>query len=309
MKGGEGRGETPSEGVRLEARATNVSNVFVRTARKVVRTEGVAARRVLDRWKREVLSKKMSGRRAKTSRDVPSSRRCSSPRSALTISSSTSREDCGSRSCTRACSCTRGRTRGWCTRRRPCRRCGSCDSGIPCARPGLGYGSGASRRGVRAREGSRRGRASVGRGRAFSPRGGVRANAPVRLGDLLVGRRLEDGGTLLVFNAHDVGGVRRVRGLGRTVRPRRLGPTEKPRDGRFFQFSRGSAGSIDCRPLSATARIHSIIDKLPRRHGAKPVARLNATTLPSSPRTLSRLHILSRPFDHPLGRCPPTTAS
>ena len=64
MKGGEGRGETPSEGVRLEARATNVSNVFVRTARKVVRTEGVAARRVLDRWKREVLSKKMSGRRA-----------------------------------------------------------------------------------------------------------------------------------------------------------------------------------------------------------------------------------------------------
>ena len=98
-------------------------------------------------------------------------------------------------------------------------------------------------------------------------------------------------------------------GLGRTVRPRRLGPTERPRDGRFFQFSRGSAGSIDCRPLSATARIHSIIDKLPRRHGAKPVARLNATTLPSSPRTLSRLHILSRPFDHPLGRCPPTTAS
>ena len=41
------------------------------------------------------------------------------------------------------------------------------------ARPGLGYGSGASRRGVRAREGSRRGRASVGRGRAFSPRGGA----------------------------------------------------------------------------------------------------------------------------------------
>ena len=40
------------------------------------------------------------------------------------------------------------------------------------ARPGLGYGSGASRRGVRAREGSRRGRASVGRGRAFSARGG-----------------------------------------------------------------------------------------------------------------------------------------
>lgn len=166
MKGGEGRGETPSEGVRLEARATNVSNVFVRTARKVVRTEGVAARRVLDRWKREVLSKKMSGRRAKTSRDVPSSRRCSSPRSALTISSSTSREDCGSRSCTRACSCIRGRTRGWCTRRRPCRRCGSCDSGIPCA---SGVGIRVRRvtprrscaRGIPAREGKRRSGAGV----------------------------------------------------------------------------------------------------------------------------------------------------
>ena len=166
MKGGEGRGETPSEGVRLEARATDVSNVFVRTARKVVRTEGVAARRVLDRWKREVLSKKMSGRRAKTSRDVPSSRRCSSPRSALTISSSTSREDCGSRSCTRACSCTRGRTRGWCTRRRPCRRCGSCGSGIPCA---SGVGIRVRRvtprrscaRGIPAREGKRRSGAGV----------------------------------------------------------------------------------------------------------------------------------------------------
>ena len=192
-------------------------------------------------------SKKMSGRRAKTSRDVPSSRRCSSPRSgASRFSSSTSREDCGSRSCTRACSCTRGRTRGWCTRRRPCRRCGSCDSGIPCARPGLGYGSGASRRGVRAREGSRRGRASVGRGRAFSPRGGVRANAPVRLGDLLVGRRLEDGGTLLVFNAHDVGGVRRVRGLGRTVRAVASGQPRDRETGVFSNF-------LEARPARSTA--------------------------------------------------------
>ena len=260
MKGGEGRGETPSEGVRLEARATNVSNVFVRTARKVVRTEGVAARRVLDRWKREVLSKKMSGRRATFH-----------PPGGVLLLGRRSRflrphpERIAAAALAHGHAVAHGDVREVGVHGVALAVVAGSATVVFPARPGLGYGSGASRRGVRAREGSRRGRASVGRGRAFSPRGGVRANAPVRLGDLLVGRRLEDGGTLLVFNAHDFGGVRRVRGLGRTVRPRRLGPTERPRDGRFFQFSRGSAGSIDCRPLSATARIHSIIDKLPRR--------------------------------------------
>ena len=114
------------------------------------------------------------------------------------------------------------------------------------ARPGLGYGSGASRRGVRAREGSRRGRASVGRGRAFSPRGGVRANAPVRLGDLLVGRRLEDGGTLLVFRAHDVGGVHACGRSGELCAPVASGQPRDRETGVFSNFP-------EARPARSTA--------------------------------------------------------
>lgn len=104
-------------------------------------------------------------------------------------SSSTSTSGCGTRSCTRACSCTRGGTRGCCTRRRPCPRCGSCGSGIPWG--GRGRARVRRSRGRSPREANGRGRRAL-RARSDSPR------APVVLLDLLVGRGLEDGRALLV---------------------------------------------------------------------------------------------------------------